>query len=316
MFTVLKYIFQYRTVINKSLELDSWKTSFCPPGHYYSPFPDKREIELNSKKIFDLSIKELKGINMNEREQYSLLEELSRFYQDVSFPVQQQEPFRYYFENQFFSYSDAIFLFCLIRSKKPKRIIEIGSGYSSALMLDTNEKFFSNNIELTFIEPYPEERFNNLIKDNDKVVLVKDFIQNIPPSFFEKLDENDILFIDSSHVSKTNSDVNYLIFEILPILKKGVIIHFHDVFYPFEYPKEWIMDQRAWNEAYLLRGFLQYNDTFSIMLYTSFLENKYKEWMEKNMPDCLKVHEKWTDKSGKSYFLNTGGQSIYLRKLL
>ena len=98
-------------------------------------------------------------------------------------------------------------------------------------------------IHLTFVEPFPEERLDSLVLPTDNYVIIKDIVQNISSDLFSGLQENDILFIDSSHISKTYSDVNYLIFNILPNLKKGVVIHFHDIFFPFEYPSEWIIDQ-------------------------------------------------------------------------
>lgn len=116
---------------------------------------------------------------------------------------------------------------------------------------------------------------------------------------FDILKENDILFVDSTHVSKVGSDVNYLLFEILPRLNKGVYIHFHDIFYPFEYPKEWIYDGKAWNEDYILRAFLQYNDSFKIFFFNTFLESFFREKFTLEMPLCLK---------------NTGG-SLWIKKI-
>ena len=102
------------------------------------------------------------------------------------------------------------------------------------------------------------------------------------------LEKNDILFIDSTHVSKAGSDVNYILFEILPTLKEGVIIHFHDVFYPFEYPQGWIEKGFAWNEDYLLRAFLMYNSNFELLFFNTYMEQFHKTWIAKNMPDILK----------------------------
>ncbi|NQS88701.1 hypothetical protein HQ584_02790 [Patescibacteria group bacterium] len=116
---------------------------------------------------------------------------------------------------------------------------------------------------------------------------------------FKQLKENDILFIDTSHVSKTGSDVNYIFFDILPNLNSGVLIHFHDIFYPFEYPKKKILDGHAFNECYILRAFLQYNTRFKIILFNTFLEHYYEDWFRQNMPLCLR---------------NKGG-SIWLRKV-
>src|SRR5207302_8473946 len=99
-----------------------------------------------------------------------------------------------------------------------------------------------------------------------------------------ELEDGDILFIDSTHVGKAGSDVNRFFFEILPALERGVVIHFHDIFYPFEYPARWLDEGRAWNEQYLLRAFLEFNEMFQIKLFTTFMETKHKQWFEEKMP--------------------------------
>jgi hypothetical protein len=176
----------------------------------------------------------------------------------------------------------------MIRFLKPKRIIEIGSGFSSAVMLDTNELFFNNQINLTFIEPYPERLFS-LISEKDKNAthIIQNEVQSVPLETFAQLQAGDILFIDSSHIIKTGSDVNYVIFEVLPILKPGVLIHFHDIFYPFEYPKEWVYAGRNWNEDYFLKAFLMYNETFEIRLFADYIHRMHKEAFRR-MPLCYK----------------------------
>jgi hypothetical protein len=176
----------------------------------------------------------------------------------------------------------------MIRHYKPKRIIEVGSGFSSAVMLDTNECFFGNEINLTFIDPYMD-RLNMLLREPNRVTttLVATDVQEVPLSLFEALETNDILFIDSTHVAKTGSDVNYILFDILPRLNSGVIIHFHDVFYPFEYPEGWVLMGRNWNEDYALRAFLMYNDAFEIKLFSHYLHEHYPDAF-KAMPLCYK----------------------------
>jgi predicted O-methyltransferase YrrM len=291
-------------------ELARWKKGIFPPGHYYSPLlmqkdiPEKILVDYNSG---------VPGVDLNEEYQVLLLDKLKSFYQEDLFPILKREPFRYYFDNDYFGYSDGIFLCSLIREFKPKKIIEIGSGFSSALMLDTNEIFFQKKMQLTFIEPYPEERLMNLIGATENCTIVKDFVQNVPPDIWDDLEENDILFIDSSHVSKYSSDVNHLFFNIIPNLKAGVIIHIHDIFFPFEYPVEWLKQERSWSETYLLRSFLQFNSHFEIILFTSFLEGKYRMWFEENMPLCLKTHKTITI-DGKQEKILTTGQGIYIRR--
>jgi hypothetical protein len=173
-----------------------------------------------------------------------------------------------------------------MRHFKPKRIIEIGSGHSSAVMLDTNELFFNNQIDLTFIDPYAERLYGLMTKiDKKETTIIESDVQKVSINVFKKLQAGDILFIDSTHVSKTGSDVNYILFEILPILKSGVLIHFHDVFYPFEYPKEWVFQGINWNEDYILRAFLMYNNNFEIILFSEYLYRYHKNFF-KEMPLC------------------------------
>ena len=113
------------------------------------------------------------------------------------------------------------------------------------------------------IEPYPRDFLVAGVAGISELITQK--VQDVPLNMFEKLQKGDILFIASSHVCKTGSDVNFLYFEILPRLKSGVMIHIHDIFLPFEYPVEWVLDEnRSWNEQYLLRALLMYSDTFRV----------------------------------------------------
>jgi predicted O-methyltransferase YrrM len=282
-------------------ELKKYKTWY-PPGHYYNPLVDPKSVEPYVDTVFDTSKKSVFGIDFREEAQLKLLDELLPYYKEVPFPVEQTPGFRYYLGNGIFSYSDGIFLYMLMRHFRPNRIIEVGSGHSSAVMIDTNERFLNDSVNLTFIEPYPE-RLYSLLKDTDKTKnkIFELPIQQVPFSEFEALKAGDFLFVDSSHVSKTGSDVNYIFFEVLPRLKSGVIIHFHDIFTPMEYPKSWVMKKDVWfgfNEIYILRAFLMYNPEFEVIMFNTFLEEHHEEWFKKNMPLCLE---------------NKGG-SIWLRK--
>ena len=184
--------------------------------------------------------------------------------------------YRYNYDNGWFGKSCADALGYIMQIIKPKNIIEIGSGYSTAAMLDISENYFNSNINISAIEPR-SDRLKSLLRSTDKLEVLEADLQNIPVCFFEKLQENDILFVDSSHVSKMNSDVNYIFFEILPRLKEGVYIHFHDVFYPFEYPKSLIYGGTVYTEMYLLRAFLMNNKNYSIQLFGELLREKYSE---------------------------------------
>ncbi len=166
-------------------------------------------------------------------------------------------------------------------------------------MLDTNELFFEGAIACSFVEPYPE-LLRSLLRDGDdsRITIVPRALQTVEVEEFERLEANDLLFIDSTHVAKIGSDVNYLFFEVLPRLAPGVYVHLHDIFYPFEYPREWVLEGRAWSEAYLLRAFLTLNRSYEIVLFNTFLEHFHRELFEDHMPLCLR---------------NPGG-SIWLRR--
>jgi len=273
--------------------------TWVPPGHFYSPIPDPADVRKHEERIFDRSQNVLGGIDLNTEEQLKILEKCKKFYREMPFTPEDNKKNRYYFENEFYLYSDAIFLYCLMRHFRPNRIIEIGSGFSSFCILDTNEKFFGNSINCQFIEPYPDRFLSRLRPGDEKLIeIIKQNLQDVDSGLFNKLHENDMLIVDSTHVAKTGSDVNRLIFSILPRLKKGVLVHFHDIFFPFEYPKEWVYEGRSWNEAYILRAFLQYNTAFKILLFNTYLEQFYEDKFKKDFPLCLK---------------NRGG-SIWLRK--
>jgi hypothetical protein len=272
---------------------------FVPPGHYYSPIPSLEEIKKDESRIFESAPRSIPGIELNEADQLKLLGEFRGYYKEMPFQSEKREGLRYYFENPAYSYSDAILLHCMIRFLKPKRIIEIGSGFSSCVTLDTNELFFDDSIATTFIEPYPQLLLSLITeKDKGKIRIIATRLQDVDPLEFKALQTNDILFIDSTHVSKINSDVNRIVFDILPNLSSGVYIHFHDIFFPFEYPKDWVYEGRSWNEAYILRAFLQFNSAFRIVLMNTFMENFHEPFFQEMMPLCLR---------------NTGG-SIWIRR--
>lgn len=261
-----------------------------PAGHYYSTVVSLEEIIQTQDEIWKKEISEkIEGISLNTTAQLELLENISTYYSEMPFKDGVQDNLRYYLDNTFYSYTDGIVLYLILRHFQPEKVIEIGSGFSSAVLLDTRELFLDPEIEYTFIEPYPEERLNSLMDDreNGKVDLISQRVQSVPLSTFEQLGKGDILFIDSTHAVKTGSDVNYILFDILPILTSGVLIHFHDIHYPFEYPKEWVLNGFGWNETYFLRAFMLYNKDFSILLFTDFLQKFYPEIFI-GMPLCKK----------------------------
>lgn len=262
---------------------------FMPSGHFYSPFPSLEELARDEHRIFGPPPRELPGIDLRERHQLDLLERLAGYYRDLPFGQHRLEGLRYYYENPTFSYSDAICLYGMLRLARPRRVIEVGSGYSSCVMLDTSDLFLGGGLQATFIEPYPDVLLS-LLKpgDTERVRILAMRVQDVELREFESLESGDVLFIDSSHVSKAGSDVNWLFFEVLPRLAHGVYVHVHDVQYPFEYPQAWIREGRAWNEAYLVRAFLQYNSGFRVVLMNSYMACFHEAFFRTYLPLCLK----------------------------
>jgi hypothetical protein len=261
------------------------KNSYYPAGHYYSPIVSVDDIRKREHEIWKSNSQDsIIGIDLNAAGQIELAGQLSQYYSNMPFKKEKDGKFRYWFDNNFYSYTDGIVLYSMMRHFKPNRVIEIGSGYSSALMMDVNELFFEGRINLNFVEPYPE-RLYSLMSEKDKRIstVLEKPVQEMDLAFFGKLQSGDILFVDSSHVSKCGSDVNFILFEILPRLNKGVLVHFHDIFYPFEYPKDWIFNGWNWNEDYILKAFLMYNNNFSIRIFSHYLHIYHKD-VFKDMP--------------------------------
>lgn len=212
-----------------------------PPGHFYSPIVNLGEVENYSENLFNQKEFNL-PIELKQEEQMTLLKQMLPLYAELPFTEKKSDGNYYYYENDTYSYSDAIFLYLVIRHFSPKRIIEVGSGFSTSVMFDVNNHFFSSNIDISLVEPFPYHLKQAFGEDLKHISCIPSKAQDTDTTFYNKLNENDILFIDSTHVSKTGSDVNHLIFTILPSLNKGVLIHIHDIFYPFEYPEAWVKD--------------------------------------------------------------------------
>jgi hypothetical protein len=237
-----------------------------PNGHFYSPVVDPADILQRIDQIYPTA-PVAHGINFNLSSHQSLIENgLKRFLPEYDYPefgTPDSELDYFYTQNSQFSWLDSRALFCFLRLWKPARIVEVGSGYSSLLMADVKKRFLSQNNVLQCVEPYPRP----FLRRNDLgLELIEQKVQDVDISFFTSLEAGDLLFIDSSHVSKTGSDANYLYLQVLPQLKPGVRIHIHDIFLPFEYLREWVIDEnRSWNEQYLLQALLMFSSGFKVL---------------------------------------------------
>lgn len=273
-----------------------YKTLYLP-GHFYSPIPCIEELRKNKDYLYDTT---LPGMDLNDARQVALLDVFQKFYSEMPFDKRHANGLRYTFHNDYFRYADGIILYSFLRYLSPKRIIEVGAGHSTTLMLDINEKYFDNRIRLTVIEPY-SERLQALLRADDLKLLelLANPLQALGLDLFGELGPGDILFIDSSHVGKSGSDVLHYLFRIFPKLRAGVYIHLHDMFYPFEYPFEWLEMGRAWNELYLVRAFLAGNHDYQVEYFNDYMGKRQPALLQAKLPLCLRDN----------------GSSLWLKKL-
>lgn len=270
-----------------------------PPGHFHSPLLDLQSLNDRASALPFDGPEFWEHIDLRENEQRSYYKQLLDECTMLPFPEQRSSGFRYFSSNSYFVFSDAFTLSGVLQKERPSRIIEVGSGFSSAVMLDT----LTHNAqaaELTFIEPNPE-RLQSLLSSEDKAGarIIPNQVQEVPLSTFDELAAGDVLFIDSSHVAKVGSDVTFLLLRVLPRLRPGVLVHFHDIFYPMSYPEDWIRAGWAWNESLFLRAFLVSNHQYDIVAFNSFAGATFPELFRDKAPEMLR---------------NTGG-SIWLRKI-
>lgn len=275
--------------------------NFMPLGHFYSLYPNMETgKDTFEKRYLELCRidREVCGIDFNTEIQFSYLNKMKELLPSIPAWTNEEmyatSKYRYQTDATAFCVPDATCLHFMLRLIKPKRMIEVGSGWSSAVSLDTNEFYLNKAMEISFIEPYPDT-LNKILKEDDYEIR-KCGLEEVDLSYFEQLEKGDILFIDSTHVSKIGSDVNYLLFEILPRLKSGVYIHFHDIFYPFEYPYDWIKQEGwIWNELYMLRTFLMNNKDYKMIFFFDYLTKRYPE----KIRECLNMD----DPSGGSLWI-------------
>jgi len=267
-----------------------------PPGHYYSPVASLDEVHARWDQIF-ATPRVLPEIDLAEAAQLDFVRSLAALARDIDVPETPIEGHRYYFDNDFFSFGDGVVLAAILRWLMPRRLVEVGSGFSSALILDTNDRYLERQLRCTFIEPEPE-RLLGLLSDADRLdtEIIVSPLQDVDLSFVDELEAGDVLFIDSSHVSKVGSDVNLFVFELLPRLRSGVFVHVHDIFYPFEYLEVWVEEGRNWNEAYVLRAYLEANSSYRIRLWNSYLATFHREETSALLP-------RWGRNTGGSLWL-------------
>lgn len=263
------------------------KGSLPLPVHYYSPVPDLDDLK--RRDVWSRR-SDLPGVDFRPEAQVAYLLELGvKYGQECAWPAEPaNNPSEFYTENMSFGFGCAAAAHCIIRDRKPKRLIEIGSGRSSLVLsaaLEFNESDGAQPAEYTVVDPYPSPLLE--VVPGTRPTVIAERVEVIDAGFFEQLERGDILFIDSGHVVRIGGDVNFLVLDVLPRLKPGVVVHFHDIGLPYEYPEVYATNpafRMLWTEAYLLQAFLACNSEFEVLLGMAYLMHDRPEVFRQAFP--------------------------------
>jgi hypothetical protein len=248
------------------------------PLHFYYPIPDTRE--LSAKAWHD---SQLVGIDMRPAAQLRFLHDISAKYAGEygAFPIEPNGSGRFHVDNDAFNGIDPYVYYCFIRHFRPQTIIEVGSGYST--LLGARACRLNGKTRYLCIDPWPRQLIEEAAHD---VELVRSRAEDMDVRLFEQLRANDVLFVDSSHVVRTAGEVCYIILEVLPRLAEGVLVHFHDIFLPADYPKEWVAEKQLfWTEQYLLHAYLADNAHTRVIFASHYMASTYPDQVRQSFPD-------------------------------
>ncbi len=259
---------------------------FPVSNHYYEPLTDFRLLlhPLNKPR-------RLPGVDLNAAAQLELLKSF-RFSDELKkFGTQKTDDLTYAFGNGYFDAGDAEFWYNLIRVRKPRRIVEIGSGNSTLLAIEAvraNEKEDPGyRCQHICVEPYEMPWL-----ERSGVQVLRERVESVDQSVFGALEAGDILFIDSSHVIRPQGDVLCEFLEIMPALNKGVIVHIHDIFTPRDYPHAWVVEKvRLWNEQYLMEALISGNPQWKIIGALNYLKHDHFEQFQRACPFVTSTSE-------------------------
>ena len=259
------------------------------PKHFYSSVSSVVELERTKQRWAKKS--ELPGIDAALDEQAANLSRICLPYRD------EYSANKAYLDGTSghfgpgYGYIEAQALHGVLRHYRPARVIEVGSGVSTWCMvtaLQCNEAAGSPKAHVTCIEPYPSEVLSNM----GGVELIKAEVQTVPVTTFEALGAGDVLFIDSSHTVRPGSDVNYLILEILPRLRSGVVVHFHDIYFPYDYQRDVLRTYFQWMETSLLRAYLIFNSRARVIFCLSQLHYDRPHVLQEVFPGYVRAPDK------------------------
>jgi hypothetical protein len=259
------------------------------PNHFYWPVPDLHSLDHSPSKAEILN----QGLDLRLPRQLEFLTQVSEPYQgEWTFPDKPGSR-RYHYNNGFFETVDAEIAYSIVRSFKPARIIEVGGGYSTRLLIEAaraNREQDGVKAELITIDPCLDRLHEGSL--NGDVHILQRPVQQVDLDLFSSLQGGDILFLDSSHVVSVGSDVVYEYLGVLPRLNKGVLVHAHDIFVPFDYPRDLVDNLSFWSEQYLLTAFLRFNSCFEVLWSSSAMQGFHREVLERTFPRWKGSYEK------------------------
>jgi predicted O-methyltransferase YrrM len=255
--------------------------------HFYSPVPDVQSLPDD----FWERRSPLSGLDVDPEAQLRFLE------RDLGPHVAEFTPPRgpgptpgFYLDNGTYGPVDAEVLYALIRLHRPARVIEVGSGFSSLVIgaaLEAN-RAAGSDADYEMIDPFPASASHEMggvdaLRSLGR--LTEQDVTLVPLETFRALESGDVLFVDGTHTVKAGSDANRMILDVLPELRPGVIVHFHDIFLPYEYPREWLEGlEYYWAEQYLLQAFLAFNDAFEIVFAAHMLARELPDRLARTIP--------------------------------
>lgn len=255
------------------------------PVHFYPPVPDTRILE--SSDLWTRP-RDLAGIDWNVQRQLDHLVNIlpawgGEFMNELV--DGQLGRFGFCLDNDAYAGLDPFVLYGFIRHYQPAMVLEIGSGHSTRVMaaaLSRNEQGF-----LISADPYPGDQLRSDMHGFPHAFITQK-AEQLQYDLFDRLDSGDVLFIDSTHTVRCGGDVNFLLLEVLPRLRPGVIVHLHDIFLPEEYPREWLLEKHIfWAEQYLLHAFLIFNSFYEILMANNFVGKMYPDLAKKHFPQAL-----------------------------
>jgi len=239
------------------------------PNDFYTPLNDCAFLDAN-RDLWAAPPRSPEGIAWNLGGQLAVAREVGGFVHELrDIPAQSSRAGEFCWDNHFWNNTDALVQYGLVRSRQPRRYVEIGCGWSSLLL----SRALARNTQpcvVDLIEPYGNDALLNSLPTS--WTHHRTMLQRAPFELFDRLGAGDVLFYDGSHCAKVASDVTWFFFRVLPRLRPGVLIHLHDIFLPDDYPEEWVFERgQTWNEQYVLQAFLMHNDAYRVTIANRYL---------------------------------------------